>query len=286
VKGDEDLSKYSLLILADQQSMSADTIENIAGYVKAGGNLLVTASTSLTKNVFVLSEVMGVHYKRQGQYNIAYMYIEDEMLEKNLPKVPLIITRPVEVELDGVEELATFAYPESHSRSKPEPDTKHYPLITLNGLGNGKCLYVGFQIGVAAQSTIRVFLLGERPRGIQYHRNTNYRILVKNLVGRLLERKLVETNAPPGVEVVLNRKGEKHILHLVNHHIGSVDRVSYGVNNLTLRGLWVSIDLKRIGDISKVYSVPDKVDLPYEKMDDRLKVQVPPFDVNAVIVIE
>jgi len=296
VKGDEDLSKYSLLILADQRNISGDVVKNIAEYVKAGGNLLVTALTSLTKNDFAFSEVMGVHYKRRGHYDFAYMYLKDEMLAKNLPEVPLIITSPIEIELDGAEELATFAYPETAwnsyvcswlSRPKPKPDSKHYSLITLNRFGQGKCLYVGFQVGAASQSAIRVRGFEETmPKRILYHNDTLYRRLVKNLIGTLLKNRLVETNAPPGVKTVLNKKAEKYILHLVNHHIGSASRVSDGINNLTLTGLEVSIDLKRISDVSKVYSAPDKVNIPYNKEDSRLKLQIPPFDVNAVIVIE
>ena len=88
------------------------------------------------------------------------------------------------------------------------------------------------------------------------------------------------------MKVVLNKKGEKHVLHLVNHHIGSVGRVSDGINNLTLAGLEVSIDLKRIGEVSRVYSTPDEVDIPYDKGDNKLKIKIPPFDVNSIIVIE
>jgi len=67
-----DLSKYRALILADQESLSDRAVEQIREYVRNGGGLLATGSTSLyydwrrRRTDFGLSDVLGVHWSTEA----------------------------------------------------------------------------------------------------------------------------------------------------------------------------------------------------------------------------
>ena len=110
---------------------------------------------------------------------------------------------------------------------------------------------------------------------------------MKNLVSTLVDNRLVQTNAPAGVKVILNRKNDRHILHLVNQHIASAYGMSDGANNLTLRGLTVSIDARRIGSPKRIYTVPGGQDLTFRMVEeDRVEIEIGDFDVSTIIAIE
>ena len=82
----EDLSKYKVLVLADQESLGEEEVQRIREYVKQGGGLVATGNTSLFTNwrrqhrKFSLSDVLGVNapatdQKRStfGKGRVAYL---------------------------------------------------------------------------------------------------------------------------------------------------------------------------------------------------------------------
>ncbi|MEO6911412.1 MAG: beta-galactosidase trimerization domain-containing protein, partial [Edaphobacter sp.] len=83
-----DLSKYRVLILADQESLSDRAVQQITAFVRGGGNLVVTGRTSLytdwrrTRKDYGLADVLGIHagqpapeskQGRFGQGRVAYV---------------------------------------------------------------------------------------------------------------------------------------------------------------------------------------------------------------------
>ena len=108
-------------------------------------------------------------------------------------------------------------------------------------------------------------------------------------MSEVVSRPVLETTAPAGVEVVLNRQEGRHIVHLVNHHIGSPDRPSFDIENgLVLDNLEIRLDLARLDldRVQRVYSPPQS-ELSYLVNDENyLVVQVPPLRAHAMIAVE
>jgi hypothetical protein len=98
------------------------------------------------------------------------------------------------------------------------------------------------------------------------------------------QQRCLSVDAPPGCEVVLNRKGERLVLNLINHYAGhpdylptSGDEVRLGPSDLVLR----------IGQTGPVTArvEPDGAEIAVIVEDGAIHLTVPSFGVHQVISI-
>jgi hypothetical protein len=77
------------------------------------------------------------------------------------------------------------------------------------------------------------------------------------------------------------------VVHLVNTHVGSPDRVSSPDKPLRFEGLRVRLNLSRIGiDSVKCVCSPPEVPIAYQETGGWLEVGVPPLHIHRVLVVE
>jgi len=250
--------------------------------VEGGGSLLATGLTSLfdedgrRRENFALADVFGVDFKSMPLWSFAYIYAKDKLQEGSLRHPFRVDQGPVETVLRAGKALALCAYPEAEKTeattvlwgSPPPDESTLHPVIALNRFGRGRCVYAGFTPGSKGQG------------------NASSKQLALSLVEMLLPGKVLQTNAPPGVEVVLNTGGGRHVLHLVNHLAGAENALSRGGRRLVLDGVKVSIDTHRIGPFQKVYAAPSGKTVRHRMADAVLEISVPPFETHSLVVLE
>ena len=279
----KDLTRYPVVVLADQLTMSGEEVERIRDYVRQGGNLIVTGATSLYDaqgrmcEDFQLADVMGVRYEGKIEEHFVYMRLRGSPLATGIPDVPILINRtPFSLSIDGGEVLGWLARPEALRTeattiiwSNPTPDDRQlHPLILLHRYGKGRCLTVGVPLDTMGVA------------------NTWLRQLAINLVDLLLGQRSLTTNAPPGVEVVWNRQGRRSILHLINYQAGDADRLSTQRGRLVLQGIKVCLSEGKLGPFDQIRTLDPEAEVEHRSRDGWVEIDIPPFCVHTALVIE
>ncbi len=281
---DRDLSPYQLVILPDQAALGDAELERLREYVRGGGKLLASGCSSLwdengeRRADFGLADVFGAAYQREVGSEFVYLRLEEEELAGAVTALPILIDQiALQVRANSGQVISEFQLPESRRTEATTilwgdaaPDeSKTLPGIVRNQYGDGTCVYVAAPL---------------RSRGMP-------NVWVKRLMGvlaeGLVERPILKTNAPAGVEVVLNRQKRRAVAHLLNRYRGSVDRPSFDDNGISLRDIEIELDLSRVAQdaISRVYIAPDTA-LDFVINDGKLGTILPELDLHAVLVFE
>jgi len=276
------LEKYNLVMIPDQRAMSDNEVEKIRSYVKNGGNLILSGLTSLyTENGlrrknFALSDVIGADFIYESEYQYNFIRIKDELIKKEVCSTPIKInSNPIIIKLKSGEILGDLFLPEVQGNDVttvlwgvPQPDySKSYPGIIINKYGKGNCIYISTFLKCNGQENL-----------------WSKRLLIK-LTEKYCQDKTIITNAPPGVEIVLNKQKNRFILHLINHYMGCTEKFSFNDNRIVIKQVKIMLDLQKIGKITKVYS-PFVKEIPYKITEKVLEIDIPDFCINMLIVIE
>jgi hypothetical protein len=273
----EGLERYELVILPDAVAPTVETIAALHRYVEAGGRLIVTGRSAFldpagrTLGRTELSDVLGVDHQASSEHVFGYLRARDAALAANLPVAPILVKgRPIECGLAGAESLADLLLPETAYADPttilwgfPPPDRgARLPGVTLRSVGRGRAAYVAAPLDT---------------RGFE---NTLARSLAIGLVDRLLERRWLTTDAPPGVEIVLNRVAGGHVLHAIDHRAGDPTYGRPGTG-ATPGGLTIGLDGQRV-PVEAATLVPGGAPLPVARAGGRTTLTLPAFDVHLV----
>lgn len=278
-----DLARYRLVIVPDQPPLAEAEVSALRDYVRGGGQLLLSGRTSLRDDQgaprpdFALADVMGVHYRATLQYPISYLDVDAaSAIGSGFPDIPIMVAQSgIVAELAGAEQLGRL-YPPETARTwattvlwgAPAPDFERAsPGITRHQFGQGTCLYIATPLATKG-------LAGAWAKH-----------LIGSAVAALLPDPLLEAATPPGVEVVLNRQGERWVLHLINYRAGDPDRVAIGTDRAALRDVEVSLDADRLGKITSARLAPDSP-LPLRQEHGRYHLTIPSVAIHGVVVLE
>ena len=221
----DDLESYQLIVLADQAALSDAEIDRLRSYVAGGGKLLASGYSSLwdengrRRDDFGLADLFGVSFRRDPGLPYVSIRLRDQALADRITSFPMFAddSPPVEVSLNGATALGDLVYPETNRTSgttvmwgnaPPDEDQAH-PGLCRNKYGEGVCWYAAWPLRTGGLSNVWI------------------KRLIKELVSDVVTQPVLKTTAPAGVEVVLNRQDGRHVVHLVNHHVGSPDRPSF-----------------------------------------------------------
>ncbi len=214
-----DISKYKTIVLTEGNFILTNKeIEAFKRYVANGGNLFISGRAGLVnengdKNSdFALSEIMGVHYIGDADWNISYMSPKKEakdVFSYYREDYPLSVSgRQTKIALDdNVTVLATRAdtidNPKEINRfssaiSNPPYIFTDEPSLTMNNYKKGKVLY---SCGA-----------------IESAKNHSPKVVFSNIINKLIENPTIKTNAPTPVHVNLfaDEENEKYLLNILN----------------------------------------------------------------------
>lgn len=293
-----DIRRYNTLIIPNQLYLSKKDCYHIEDFVRRGGSLISTYQTGLygqegkLRENFVLNEIIGTDYLSESHFSIDYIDNIDDCLESGLPKIPLLIS-PRPVSLIGQDErkqpaslftrvndsriLARITHPScertaehwvSHTHSNPHDRTEH-PAIIYNKYGRGRSVYITLPIFKAYWNTL-------------YHPLRN---LVLNIIQLLNPESLIEVSAPLGVEVVVTKRDNNLIIHLVNMPQWELGREVKGLQEiLPIFGIGIRLHAPQA---RKVFlPLLKNKSLPFEKRRDFISFKIPELRVHQIAVVD
>jgi hypothetical protein len=299
-----DLSKYRVLVLAEQTVLSDEDAEAIRRFVHNGGCLFATGGTSTIeeggtrRGNFALADVFGANVRRHSQHPFVYLRLTDEKMSDAIPDMPILVQMPsLEVELTTGRALASLEYPELRRTNAltvlwgyPPPDEEQrHPAIVLNQYGRGVCIYSA--VGFPHRTNMWAELINrDRKTAMSAGGNALEVIwterIARNIIELLLPQRVLETDAPVGVEVTLNRSQDSYFVHLINHCAGDAVNPSYAGERLVMRKIVVRLNRERLGSLSRAWLLPSKEALETRVLGEWLEIVVPDFHVHSLLHVE
>jgi hypothetical protein len=152
----------------------------------------------------------------------------------------------------------------SHHQT-PGAKLTQYPIATLRG----RVAYVPFPVFSAFAT----------------HGNYPCRLLVRNLIDRLLPEPLLRVDAPTSTEATVMRQLNRTIVHLLQYcperRTKTLDIVEDIVPLFD-----VPLSLKLSKKPKRVYSAPDEEEIPFDYANGRVNLLVPEVSGHAMICFE
>ena len=298
-----DLSRYRLLVLAEQAVMSAADAETIRKFVRDGGCLFATGAVSLmdeagtARTDFALSDVIGAGFVRHSQQPFVYLRLTDETIRHHIPDMPILVQMPsVEVKLTTGQAMGHVDYPDLKRTDMlnvlwgyppPDPQQRH-PALVLNKFGRGMCIYSSVGFPHRENDWARIMSQGRATAmsGAGHALEVIWtERLARNIVCRLLPQPVLETDAPVGVEVTLNRWQDGYLVHLMNHYAGDPANPSYAGERLALKNIVLRLDTRLLGPLSRACLLPSQEALETTARENGIEIVVPDLEVHRLIQV-
>ncbi len=270
-----DFSRYRVLVLPDEITVSGDLQGKLKGYLSGGGRLLASYRSGLDEAGagFALPE-MGVEYLGPAEYCPDYFRVESR-IARDIPDMPHVMYEgSVRVKPGkGTKVLARAMQPYfnrtrehfcSHFQT-PVDGSNGDPAATLHG--------------PVAYVPSPVF------RAYRIHGYVVYRQLVENLLELLLPGKLVRAQVPSTCQVtVMEQEGRVvvHLLHYIPQRRG--DELDLVEDVIPLNDVRVAV---RTGwKPARVYLAPQEERIDFEQRGAYTECVIGRVDGHAMLVLE
>ena len=268
-----DLSKYELVLVADQGEATPEIKAKILEYLKNGGKLIFSHQALLSdKEEF--SVELGVKYLGAAEL-VPDFFRPGPLVSRGIREFDYVMyeqTSRVEP-LAGTEILAdayesyfnrTWEHFTSHGYS-PVAKKADYPAVVRNGNA--------------------IYIYGPVFGAYQTHQNVVFRKLVENCIDLLLPERLVCTSAPPSTEVTLMQQNDRHIIHIVNYspnrRSGTVEVIE---EPISLHDVKIEVTLPK--PVSRVYLAPSQTEIPFSTSGNKVSLVVPKVETHEMVALE
>jgi hypothetical protein len=263
-----DLRRYELVILPDALPVTPALAKKLRAYVKQGGAILATGTSGLG-----LPE-LGVKHIGPSPFTATYIRFGDA-INTGVPDSDHVMYERGQrvVPGKGTEILAGIVEPYfertwnhfcSHKQT-PGDKLSPYPAAVQKG----RCAYIAFPIFAAYAA----------------HGNYPYRLLVANILQRLLPDPLLCVAAPTSTEATVMRQGKRTIVHLLQYcperRATNLDLIE---DVVPLFNVPVSLRLARAP--KEVYLAPTREPVAFSYRQGRCDVTVPEVRGHAMLVFE
>jgi hypothetical protein len=263
-----DYSGLDTIIMHNIMYTSDEENERLRAFVRAGGTLVATGTTSLykpdgtTTGDFGLADVFGVSYADASAKRFHYLSFEDRRwLVSSHAAAPLVKATDATVLARIVEPLFdpdAAQYTSIHSNPPSVPT--EYAGLTVHAFGKGKCIYLSspvLSLQQDAQQTFGTWLFREyAPSGI-----------------------VLDTNAPPCVEITVNRST------LENTYLIGFVNYQKELPNVPVHDVSVSLRLPGAESVKSCTRVSDGAALDVKQDGDTLVLEVPILETLEMIEV-
>jgi hypothetical protein len=277
-----DLDRYDLLILPDAIPLSPELVKQLRAYLKSGGKLLASGTSGLSADgsQSLLPE-LGIKPHGPSEFTTTYVRFGQEVAT-DVPPTDHVMYEPGMRITDGgngavavakvVEPYFNRSYKHfsSHFQTPPDKPSRYAAAVVTD-----RTAYVAYPIFSA---------FGK-------HGNAPYRLLVRNLLERLLPEPLLRVGAPTSTEATVTRqrridgRGERTIVHLLQYtperRTKELDLVEDVVPLFN-----VPLSLRSARPPKKVYLAPEGTPVPSEHLAGRVNLLVPEIRGHAMVVFE
>lgn len=274
---EQDLSRYTCIILPNIGSLSDQETAKLDTYVEAGGHLIATYETGLydaeglARREQALRS-LGRTVTERRQLPGSYLWIHDKETLTGYPETDLmaldgefLVTAPTAGAGAQFEDLTVIP---SVKNNTPEfaywESTGSEPGLIINTYGKGTAAYLPWCVDKF------------------YHQYgvPEYRQLLATLVDRAAGPRLVQARAPGSVElIVAKRPGGGYLLHLLNA-TGLQSKPQTEIISLA------SIEVQIRGALSRARSLVTGQELPVLAGESSVSFTLPQLGLYDVIVVE
>jgi hypothetical protein len=268
VRRESDFSQFELLVLPDTIPVDEALSEKLRAYLAQGGKLLLSGASGLDESAMRARLPLGIQPQGWSPYTTTYFRLAGEpsehvMYERGLRALPAAGSEVIAQVVEPYFERAWNHF-SSHKQTPPDRVSPYAAAVIKGSIG-----YISYPI-------FNAYAL---------HGNLPYRRLVQTLLERLLPEPLVRLDGPSGVEVVVNRQGERSVVHLLFY---PSERRAEGLDIIEdiipLVNLKLSVKLSQAP--GKVYLAPQGTPLPFEYSGGYVHLTVPELNGHAMIVLE
>lgn len=265
----EYLPKLQMLILPDLEVINDESAEQICEYVLNGG--VVIGSNGCIDNS-KLQTLFGV--KSKSEFPRGYLLPEKNKLDQTCTDFPISIPGKFRiVELAGATEIMKCckpAYDSGEMLKFGSADKKQsFPGLTINNTGKGKAIYCVADIFTTYwQKNIPAL-----------------KHLIGNIVKEYAPVQIIEIEAPECVEIVLMKKNNNQIVHLLNYQQERTEKGIMALMDDFIPIHNIKVKLYSKEKISKVIQVPENIALEWEQTDNYVCFNVPELQIHQAVKI-
>jgi hypothetical protein len=284
----EDLQRFRAVVAPNLTLLSEAEADTLREYVAGGGRLVATGEAGAChpdgsrRDLPALADVLGFSGLEWAPWSYGFVHRGEEQLFEGIPDIPIRIAGPVALLSDvSGDVLATVQLPEAPAtinttllwHEPPGDEDRSLPYILRTRHGKGLCVYAASAL--ASTTTAFPDIAGGWAKE-----------LTRRLLSTVLpeEERSLSINAPPGCEVVLNRKDGRLVINLINHYAGHPDYLPASRGEVTLGPFDVVLRTDVSGAV-RARVEPDGPEVPTAVEDGAIRLTVPAFEVHQVISV-
>ncbi|MEA2735444.1 MAG: hypothetical protein QOE14_1895 [Humisphaera sp.] len=270
-----DFANYELLILPDGVRVDDALAKKIRAFLKGGGKILASGTSGLSADgTEVLLPELGVKAHGFSPFQTTYIRFGKE-ISSDVPATDHVIyERGVRVTASGgATTLAKVVEPyfdrswrhfSSHFQTPPDKVSKFAAAVEKKDVA-----YIAFPIFTA----------------FAQHGNVPYRLLVRNILERLLPEPLLRIDAPSSTETSVTQQRKRTIVHVLYYSPERrTEKLDLIEDVVPLFDVPMSLKLDR--SPKKVYAAPAGTQIPFEYLAGRVNLRVPEVRGHAMVVFE
>jgi hypothetical protein len=276
VEAHSDWSRYALLILPDAVRVDEALAQRLADYVKGGGKIFASGTSGLSDDgTKVLLPLLGVAASGMSEFTTTYIRFGPEISEGVPDSEHVMYERGVRVApvADKATSVATVVHPYferdwdhfcSHFQTPGDQPSPYAAAVVTDASA-----YVSYPVFTAFVN----------------HGNYPYRLLVQNLLNRLLPDPLLRVTGPTSLEATVMAQDGRSIVHLLQYvperRTPTLDIVE---DIVPLYDVPISLKLPKAP--KAVYLAPEKQAVEFRYQNGRVDVTVPKVNGHAMVVFE
>jgi hypothetical protein len=274
VSAASELERYDLLVLPDAIDVDPGLARRLRAYLRTGGKLLCTGTSGLSPDG-TESRLPELRVKPAGLFPFTTTYVRfgDDLAFDVPDSDHVVYNRGVRVTPGkGGQALAKVVEPyferawnhfSSHFQTPPDKTSRYAAVVATDNTA-----YVAYPLFAAFAN----------------HGNYPYRLLVRNLLNRLIDP-LVQVQAPTSTEVTVQQRGTRTVLHLLHYsperRTAQLDLIEDVVPLFD-----VPVSLKREKPPGKVSLAPGNQEIPFTHAGGRTSFLVPEVRGHQMVVLE
>jgi hypothetical protein len=267
--------KYAVLVLPDCIAVDPALAKRLRAFLKRGGKVLATGTSGLSADgTQVLLPELGIVAKGVSPYTTTYIRFGPEIGRDVPPSDHVMYERGLRVVAGrGAKTLARVVEPyferawdhfSSHRQTPPAKVTNWAAAVEKGGVA-----YVPFPLFAAYAN----------------HGNYPYRLLVRNLLDRLLPDPLLRVCAPTSTEATVMRQKGRTIVHVLQYcperrapNLDIVEDIVPIAN--------VALSLRLARRPKRVYLAPSRAAVPFQYKDGRVEATLAEVRGHEMVVLE
>jgi hypothetical protein len=272
-----DFANYELVVLPDSVKLDATLTKRLRAFLKGGGKLLASGTSGLSDDgTAVLLPELPINPHGPSPFTTTYIrFGPAKGMTDDVPPTDHVMYLPgVRVTpASGSETLAKVVEPyfnrswrhfSSHFQTPPDKISKYAAAVQ-----KGNVAYVGYPVFTA----------------FAQNGNVPYRLLVRNILERLLPEPLLRVKSPTSTETSVCRQGKRTIVHVLHY---SPERRTEKLDLIEdiVPLFEVPLSLKLPKAPKKVYTAPNGTKVAFEYLAGRVNLRVPEIRGHAMVVFE